>query len=51
MTVVGKAERAGIYTEGCTESHIHILIITYIHMLIIYNYNLQCMELTTQGTS
>ena len=22
MTVVGKAEREGIYTEGCTDSHI-----------------------------
>ena len=37
----GEAERAGI----CTEGWIH----TY-SMVIIHNYNLQCMELTTQGT-
>ena len=35
----GEAERAGIYTEGWIHTY---------SMLIIYNYNLQCMELTTQ---
>ena len=30
--------------------NIHRRVDSHIHMLIIYNYNLQCMELTTQGT-
>ena len=37
----GEAERVGIYTVGWIHTY---------SMLIIYNYNLQCMELTTQGT-